>query len=105
MLGKAEFVGFLRGVDNAMGALLQSRFELVSVSSMSYRPQCRPYQRNSIRWLCLQLVRQFFVVGYQVRNVNIAVVLLYQHVLSDMISIRTDSVRDASSTSGSSTCR
>ena len=47
------------------------------------------YQRNDICRLGCELVRQLFVVGNEVRNVDIAVVLLDQNILADLVSIRS----------------
>ena len=46
----------------------------------------RAYKWYVIGRLCSQLVRQFFVVGYQMSDVNVAVVLPAEHVLSNLIA-------------------
>ena len=40
------------------------------------------YERYDVRWLCRKLVRELFVVGDQVGNIDIAVVLFDNDVLS-----------------------
>ena len=52
-------------------------------------PRGRIYQGNDVCGLSRELVRQLFVVGDKVRNVDIAVVLLDQHILADLVSTRS----------------
>ena len=40
------------------------------------------YERYDVRWLCRKLVRKLFVVGDQVGNIDITVVLFDKDVLS-----------------------
>ncbi len=49
----------------------------------------RSYQWNGIRGLSLKFVGQFFVVGDEMGDVNVAVVLFHQDVLSDLVSVHT----------------
>ena len=44
-------------------------------------------QGYDIRRLGRKLMGEFFVVGYQMRNVHITVVLLYKNVLSNLVSV------------------
>lgn len=45
------------------------------------------HQRNEFGGILCELVRQLLVVGDEVRDVNVAVVLLHKHVLANLISI------------------
>lgn len=86
MLREAEVVSFLGGVDDAVGALLQRGFELLVVSLI---PGCSTgvgYQGYCICWLGLQPMCQFFIVGNQMGDVDVAVILLHQHVLPYLVS-------------------
>ena len=47
------------------------------------------YEGYYLRWFTCQPMRQFFVVGDEMRNVNIAVVLLYKNIFSYLISARS----------------
>jgi len=93
--GGFEVGGAAGRVEDLLGALLERAFELyVQVSILSSgvcREKC-PYDRYDIRWLIVQSLRQVLVVCDQVRNVDVAVVLLRQHVLSDLISVYEDVV-------------
>ena len=40
------------------------------------------YERYDVRWLCRKLVRKLFVVGDQVGNIDVAVVLFDKDILS-----------------------
>ena len=44
------------------------------------------YQRNYLGGLGRELMRQLFVVGYDMRYVNVAVELLDKDILADLIS-------------------
>jgi hypothetical protein len=60
----------LRGVDNTLSASLEGSFE----------------QRKNLGGVLGKLVRQLFVVGDEVGDVDVAVVLLYQYIFADLIS-------------------
>ena len=64
------FIRFLR-VDDALGALAQGTFE-------EWDCPCG---------ICRQPVRKFFIIRYEVCNVNIAIVLLDKSVLSNLVSV------------------
>ena len=86
VLGEADVVGFFGWVDNAVGALLQRAFELRTVNLYSPHEKCGKYQGNDVCRLCCEFMRQLLVVRYEVRDVDIAVVLLDQDVFADLIS-------------------
>ena len=44
------------------------------------------YKRNDIGGLCRELMRKLFVVGDQMGNIHIAVILFHEHILSQLIS-------------------
>lgn len=44
------------------------------------------YKRNDIGWLCRELMRKLFVVGNQMGNIYVAVILFHEHILSQLIS-------------------
>ena len=44
------------------------------------------YQRNDFGWLSRKLVRQLFVVRYQVCYIDVAVELLHQDVLANLVA-------------------
>ena len=54
---------------------------------------CNTYNRDQIAWLSVQLMRQLLVVRYQVGDVDIAIVLLDKHVLTNLISLKTGLAR------------
>ena len=54
----------------------------------------RSYQWNGIRRLSLKFVCQFFIVRDEMGDVNVAVVLFHQDVLSDLISVHTWSIAE-----------
>lgn len=59
-----------------------------AVSALARRSPVRDisYKRDNLSGLGCKLVSQIFVVGDKMCNVNIAVVLLYKHVLADLVS-------------------
>lgn len=75
-----------------MGALLQGGFKLVCVSTGPDSQWEWLYQWDCICWFGLELMCQFFIVGYQMGDVNVAVVLFYEDVLPDLISVCVGSV-------------
>mgnify|MGYP001233477074 CR=1 FL=1 len=83
---RREFNVSLVGVHNMPGALFQSRLELCIISDqiLNNKLHCTN-QRNDVGRLCGKLVGKLFVVRDEVRNINVAVVLLYQDVLSQLI--------------------
>lgn len=58
----------------------------VSVSARRFHVRDISYERDDLSRLGCELVSQFFVVRDQMCNVNVAVVLLNEHVLADLIS-------------------
>jgi hypothetical protein len=50
------------------------------------------HQRNDLGWLRCELVSELLVIGDQVRNVDIAVILFYQDILPKLISIQLMSI-------------
>ena len=63
------------------------------------------YQGDCICWFGLELMCQFFVVGYQVGNVNVAVVLFDEDIFSNLISIGNPLEYDVWADSIGITCR
>ena len=51
-------------------------------------PRVVTYQRDDVCGLGREFVGQLFVVGNQVCDVNIAVILLYERILAELISIQ-----------------
>jgi hypothetical protein len=74
----------LRGVDNALCALLESCLKLDAKNiSMEIKGGDRATdKRNDICRLGGEFVRQFLVVGDQVGDIDVAVVLLYKDILT-----------------------
>ena len=84
---KGDVASFLGRENDTVCALFDCRFKL---KNFSLDLQCRAldhYQRNYICRLCLESVCQLFIVRNEVRNVNIAVVLLYKDIFADLISV------------------
>lgn len=50
------------------------------------------YQRNDFCGVLLELMRKLFVVRDQVCNIDVAVVLLYEYVLADLVSVEENIV-------------
>lgn len=50
------------------------------------------HQRDDFGGVLLKLMRQLLVVGNQMRNVDIAVVLLHEYVLANLVSVKEDIV-------------
>jgi hypothetical protein len=50
------------------------------------------YQRDDFGGILRELVGQLFVVGDEMGNVNVAVVLLHEHILPDLVSVNKDIV-------------
>jgi hypothetical protein len=40
----------------------------------------------------LKLVRKLFIVGYQVRDIDVAVILLDEYILANLVSVKKDIV-------------
>jgi hypothetical protein len=74
----------LRGVDDALCALLESCLELdAKTISMKFKDGDRKTdKRDDICRLGGEFVSQFLVVGDQVGDIDVAVVLLYKDILA-----------------------
>lgn len=87
MLRKLDVVGFLGGVYDAVGTLLERRFKLyVLIRSKSFKCFPKAHQRYYVRGLGGKPVRQLFVVRNQMRYVHVTVVLLDQDILAYLIT-------------------
>lgn len=78
------------GEDDSVCALLQSALKLFrDVSTCAERSghACSAHQRDDLCGLGCQLVRQLLVEVDQIVDVDIAVVLLQQRILSQLISV------------------
>ena len=80
MLGKIDIP--LRRIDDALGTSLEGGLE----------------ERNEVGGSSGELVGQLFVVGDEVGDVNVAVVLLDQHIFADLIA--ATAVRSKNITTG-----
>ena len=61
---------------------MECHFKLHAINANSAGRRDFPYQRNDLSGLGGEFVRQLLIVGNQVGNVNIAVVLLDEDILS-----------------------
>lgn len=77
----------LGGIDDTLCARLQRRLKLWIVSMGSLEKEMGACQRNDFGGILRQLVRKLFVVADEVRNVDVAVVLLHEHVLTDLFPV------------------
>lgn len=84
MLGEGQRL--LGRVDDSLGALLECRLELrLLVVSLSSDCCETSYERNDLRRLGHELVRKFFVIRNKVRNINVAEILLDEHILAYLV--------------------
>jgi hypothetical protein len=44
------------------------------------------HKGDDVRWFSSELVRQLLIVGDQVCNINVAIILLYEHILPKLVS-------------------
>lgn len=78
------------GEDDSVCALLQSALKLfrgVSTCAKGSGHACSAHQRDDLCGLGRQLVRQLLVEVDQIVDVDIAVILLQQRILSQLISV------------------
>lgn len=84
---------FRRGIDDTLGALFQCGFELLI--RLEYVIEPTPgatYEGNDLRRLRNKSVCQLFVEGNEMPNVDIAVILFQENILSDLVSAAQVSV-------------
>lgn len=86
VLGYGNFVGVLGGKHYSVGTLFEGGFELVFLVKHNGCMALKSYQRYNVCGLRLELMRELFIVGYQVGYIDVAIVLLHQDILSDLIS-------------------
>lgn len=92
MLWKFQICRFLRGINDTIGALLESCLKLWGqlvcffAILLRFPKAIGTYQRNYFRRFSGELVRQFFIIGDQMCNVDITVVLLNEHVFADLVT-------------------
>ena len=83
-------------VHDPLGTLLESKLKLFAAGQVSIRTKrkegsaVKSHKRDYIRRFCCKLMCQLLVVRYQMRNVNVAVILLYEDILSQLISVSKD---------------
>lgn len=76
-----------RRVEDALCAYLECRFKLVNDQhAMIYSPSLCSYQRNNVCGLIAETMSQLFIILYQMRNIDVAIVLFRQHVLPYLVS-------------------
>lgn len=77
----------LRGIDDSLGALFQGRLEL-GMWSEGYKGEhiARTDQGDDVGGFSGEFVGQFLVVGDQVGDVNVTVVLLDKHILPELVT-------------------
>lgn len=83
MLGQLDVS--LRGIDDALCACLEGGFELQTLSTRPARGAYEAYQGNHIGGVLDKFVRQLLVDRDEVCDVNIAVILLDEHILAYLI--------------------
>lgn len=76
----------------ALCTFSQCQFELVHCVKVRIERQASDYkdvsyQWYNISWLCDQAMRQLFVVLDQVADVDVAVVVLQQRILTKLVSV------------------
>ena len=64
-----------------------SNYSMMSRKVTIYNDAIFTHQGNYLCWLRAELMRQFLVVRYQVRNVHIAVVFFDQNILPYLVTI------------------
>lgn len=81
--------GYLRGgrVEKELVLRERDRFLRRVYDSLGACLQCRFKKGYYLRWLTCQPMRQLFVVGDEMCNVNVAVVLLNKNIFSYLISV------------------
>lgn len=78
----------LRGVYDALSAGLEGGFELSSSGDASADIARATYQRYDLCWVLREVLRELVVVDYEMGDIDVAVVLLHQNILPDLISLR-----------------
>ena len=100
VLWKADVVGLLGWVDDTICALLQGTLKLSRVSNVMSQEDIDNHQGYDVCWLRGELMGKLFVVGYEMGNVDVAIVLLYQDILSYLIPAICSALAHASSCVG-----
>lgn len=72
-------------VHDALCTLFEGSFELGGVNCQIQRSRSAPYQRNDVCRLTREFMGQFLIVGDKMRDIDIAEVLLHEHILPYLI--------------------